>query len=100
MFVKNLHLDVMLKMFVLCHKGCDVDWKVYFFSLQNAKRLAFQELKKEATANSSSFDWASYEDKDLIRKNKFYFSLGSKLTTEQLQQVINTLINALDILPF
>ena len=69
----------------------------FSFSLQNAKRLAFQELKKEATANSSSFDWASYEDKDLIRKNKFYFSLGSKLTTEQLQQVIYTLINALDV---
>ena len=58
---------------------------VRFF--QNAKRLAFQELKKEATANSSKFDWASYEDKDLVRQNKFYYSLGSKLTTEQLQQV-------------
>ena len=58
---------------------------VRFF--QNAKRLAFQELKKEATANSSKFDWASYEDNDLVRQNKFYYSLGSKLTTEQLQQV-------------
>jgi hypothetical protein len=63
-----------------------------FFS-KNAKRLAFQELKKEATGNSSQFDWASYEDKDLVRKNKFYFSLGSKLTTEQLQQVLFLLFN-------
>ncbi len=67
-------------------------YKVFFCLIQNEKRLAFQELKKVATANSSLFDWASFSDKDMIRQNKFYYSYGSKLTTEQLEQVLISFI--------
>ena len=57
-----------------------------FFSLQNAARLAFQQVKKQTTQNLTTFDWSS-QPEDLQRQKKFYSSLGNNLTTEKLEEM-------------
>ena len=52
----------------------------------NEARLAFQELKKAATQNISQIDWSDTSPL-AQREAKFYSSLGSNLTTEQLSQM-------------
>ena len=55
--------------------------------MQNEAKLEFQKVKKEATKNISSFDWRGFEDKELKRLIKFYYSLGNTMKTEELSEV-------------
>jgi DNA polymerase/3'-5' exonuclease PolX len=54
--------------------------------LQNAARLEFQQVKKQTTQNISQIDWTNESD-EAKREAQFYYSWGSDLTTEQLEQV-------------
>ena len=49
--------------------------------------MEFQKIKKEATANISSFDWRDFKDAELKRLIKFYYSQGNNMDTEDLKRV-------------
>jgi hypothetical protein len=44
-------------------------------------------MKKQATKRISSYDWREFEDKELKRLIKFYYSLGNNMETEDLTKV-------------
>ena len=57
------------------------------FFEQNEAKLEFQKIKKEATKNISSFNWREFEDRELKRLIKFYYSQGNNMKTEELTKV-------------
>ena len=60
---------------------------------QNEARLEFQKMKKEASTNLTGFDWDSYNDENLARQAKFYFSSGSNITDEMLMEVSSIIVD-------